>query len=161
MTSSQKLKSFRQKHNLTQRQLADLLGVKQQTITYIETGAREPSDGFKLSFLRHYKVDFDELGSETEKSIEIASNMEEKYKKQIKNLEKRVIAQREELNRLNIKVDALRMKIKELIIECKDCSLLEHITSNYCIQKAVLRKLRIKHRLLDKDKIYEEENDRN
>jgi hypothetical protein len=86
--------------------------------------------------------------------------MEEKYKKQIKNLEKRVIAQREELNRLNIKVGALRTKIKELIIECKDCILLEDITSNYCIQKAVLRKLRIKHRLLDEDKIYEEENDR-
>jgi transcriptional regulator with XRE-family HTH domain len=61
MNNAEKLKSFRLKHNLTQQQLADLLGVSQQIITYIETGAREPSDSFKLAFLRHYKVDFDEL----------------------------------------------------------------------------------------------------
>jgi transcriptional regulator with XRE-family HTH domain len=74
MNNAEKLKSFRLKHDLTQQQLADLLGVRQQIITYIETGKREPSDSFKLAFLRHYKVDFDELGSETEKSIEITSN---------------------------------------------------------------------------------------
>jgi transcriptional regulator with XRE-family HTH domain len=74
MNDEEKLKSFRLNHNLTQQQLADLLGVSQQIITYIETGKRKPSDSFKLAFLRHYKVDFDELGFETEKSIEIASN---------------------------------------------------------------------------------------
>ena len=70
MNNSEKLKSFRLKHNLTQQQLADLLGVKQQIITYIETGAREPSNSFKLAFLKHYKIDFDKLGLEQEKPIE-------------------------------------------------------------------------------------------
>jgi putative transcriptional regulator len=67
MNNAEKLKSFRLKHNLTQQQLADLLGVSQQIITYIETGKREPSDSFKLAFLRHYKVDFDELDLENNK----------------------------------------------------------------------------------------------
>ena len=37
MNNAEKLKSFRLKHNLTQQQLADLLGVKQQII---KTGNR-------------------------------------------------------------------------------------------------------------------------
>ena len=78
-----------------------------------------------------------------------------KYKEQLKNLEARVIAQRAEINRLNKRRDTVERDLKSKLIEqqhrCERCWLLEHIVNDSCIQKAVLRKLRVKHKLLEED----------
>jgi putative transcriptional regulator len=38
-----RIKEFRARHNLTQAQLADLLGVRRETISFIEQGKYNPS----------------------------------------------------------------------------------------------------------------------
>jgi transcriptional regulator with XRE-family HTH domain len=44
-----KIKQFRKLHNLSQRQLADLLGVNYRTVSRWETGTRTPHESiFKL-----------------------------------------------------------------------------------------------------------------
>lgn len=43
MNISQNFKAFRQSRNLTQKQLADIIGVSHQMISQIETGFRPPS----------------------------------------------------------------------------------------------------------------------
>lgn len=60
MTDAQKLIDFRKDKNLTQQQLADILGLTQQTIAMVESGKRKAPDSLKLAILRKYKVDFDE-----------------------------------------------------------------------------------------------------
>lgn len=60
MTDAQKLKDFRKDKNLTQQQLADILGIAQQTIAMVETNKRKAPDSLKLAILRKYKIDFDE-----------------------------------------------------------------------------------------------------
>lgn len=79
----------------------------------------------------------------------------DQYKEQIKNLEARVIAQRAEINRLNKRRDTVERDLKRKLIKqqyrCEHCWLLEHIVNDSCIQKAVLRKLRVKHKLLEED----------
>lgn len=75
----------------------------------------------------------------------------DKYKEQIKNLEARVIAQRAEINRLNTVERDLKSKLIEQQYRCEHCWLLEHIVNDSCVQKAVLRKLRVKHKLLEED----------
>lgn len=60
MTDAQKLKDFRKDKNLTQQQLADVLGLTQQTIAMVETNKRKAPDSLKLAILRKYKVDLDE-----------------------------------------------------------------------------------------------------
>lgn len=121
MTSSEKLKSFRQEHNLTQQQLADLLGVKQQTITYIETGARKPSNGFKLAFLKYYNVDFDKLGLEQEKAWNKTSDEISKVNSEYTLKLKQALAEIKEIittaleqNTL-INLDKILQKISEVI----------------------------------------------
>lgn len=75
----------------------------------------------------------------------------DQYKEQIKNLEARVIAQRAEINRLNTVERDLKSKLIEQQYRCEHCWLLEHIVNDSCVQKAVLRKLRVKHKLLEED----------
>ena len=58
-SDADKIKAFRQKNNLTQTALANLLGIKQQQIAMIENGTRAASSGFKLAFLKVYGVDWD------------------------------------------------------------------------------------------------------
>lgn len=60
MTDAQKLKDFRKNKNLTQQQLADVLGLSQQTIAMVESGKRKAPDSLKLTILRKYKIDLDE-----------------------------------------------------------------------------------------------------
>lgn len=79
----------------------------------------------------------------------------DQYKEQIKNLETRVIAQRAEINRLNTVERDLKSKLIEQQYRCEHCWLLEHIVNDSCVQKAVLRKLRVKHKLLEEDVIKE------
>ena len=43
MNISQNFKAFRKSRNLTQKQLADIIGVSHQMISQIETGFRPPS----------------------------------------------------------------------------------------------------------------------
>jgi DNA-binding XRE family transcriptional regulator len=60
-TEAEKLKAFRQERNLTQKQLADLLDYKQQSIAMIETYKRNMPDSLKLKILRYFGVDFYEI----------------------------------------------------------------------------------------------------
>ena len=60
-TDGQVLKDFRIKHQYTQQELADILGIQQQTITMIEKDQRKAPDSLKLAFLRKFKIDFDDL----------------------------------------------------------------------------------------------------
>lgn len=43
MNISQNFKTFRESRNLTQKQLADIIGISHQMISQIETGFRPPS----------------------------------------------------------------------------------------------------------------------
>lgn len=65
MTDEQKLKDFRKNKNLTQQQLANILGLTQQTIAMVESGKRKAPDSLKLAILRKYKIDFDEKSKMT------------------------------------------------------------------------------------------------
>lgn len=60
MTDAQKLKNFRDSKNLSQRQLAGILGIAYQTISMVENGHKKAPDSLKLAILRKYKIDFDE-----------------------------------------------------------------------------------------------------
>lgn len=60
-TDGEILKDFRTHHQYTQQELADILGIAQQTITMVEKDQRKAPDSLKLAFLRKFKFDFDEL----------------------------------------------------------------------------------------------------
>ena len=54
-----KVKNFRALHNLTQKQLADKLGMKQSVIAMIEKDKRNVPASFKLSFVKAFGIDWD------------------------------------------------------------------------------------------------------
>ena len=58
-TDSEKIKKYRKEHNMTQSQLADAIGVKQQLIAMIESGSRKAPDSVKLGWLKAFNIDFD------------------------------------------------------------------------------------------------------
>lgn len=60
ITDAQKLKNFRDSKNLSQRQLAEILGIAYQTISMVENGHKKAPDSLKLAILRKYKIDLDE-----------------------------------------------------------------------------------------------------
>lgn len=64
MEDIRKLKTIRQHFKLTQQQLADLCGVKQQLIAMMENGSRKPTTSFKLGFIKSFNIDFDDIRSE-------------------------------------------------------------------------------------------------
>lgn len=68
-TDGEILKEFRLKHQYTQQELADTLGLAQQTITMIEKNQRKAPDSLKLAFLRKFKIDFDELSNKAKNEL--------------------------------------------------------------------------------------------
>lgn len=68
-----RLRELRKLRNLTQKQLADLIGVKNSIISFYEVGDRIPSPEIiiKLSAVLHTTTDY-LLGVEKERSIDIS-----------------------------------------------------------------------------------------
>lgn len=60
------LKDLRKEKNLTQKQLADKLGIKQSTIASLEIGRREPSNELMLDIATFFDVSLDFLNGLTE-----------------------------------------------------------------------------------------------
>lgn len=56
-----RIKEFRARHDLTQAQLADLLGVRRETISFIEQGKYNPSLRLAHRIARTLKSSIDEL----------------------------------------------------------------------------------------------------
>jgi putative transcriptional regulator len=56
-----RIKEFRARHNLTQEQLADLLGVRRETISFIEQGKYNPSLYLAYRIAKALKSSLDEL----------------------------------------------------------------------------------------------------
>ena len=59
LNDSEKLKQIRLSLDLTQLQLAEKCGVKQQVVAMVENGTRNTPDSFKLGFLKAFGVDYD------------------------------------------------------------------------------------------------------
>lgn len=56
-----RIKEFRARHNLTQEQLADLAGVRRETISFIEQGKYNPSLRLAHGIAKALKSSVDEL----------------------------------------------------------------------------------------------------
>ena len=56
-----RIKEFRARHDLTQAELADLLGVRRETISFIEQGKYNPSLRLAYRIARALKSSIDEL----------------------------------------------------------------------------------------------------
>lgn len=76
-----RLKHLRKQHNLTQKQLASLIGVKNSIISFYELGDRIPSPQIVVSLASVFHVSTDYLlGVQKEESINI-SGLDEDDKK--------------------------------------------------------------------------------
>jgi putative transcriptional regulator len=66
-----KLKVYRAMHDLTQEQLADIIGVSRQTVNAIESNKYLPSLGLSFKIARLFKVNIEDIfkyeGEENEK----------------------------------------------------------------------------------------------
>ena len=60
MTIGEEMTRFRAKHNLTQKELADIVGVTVQTICNVETGQQTPSRVTEQKIRIAMEVDYDE-----------------------------------------------------------------------------------------------------
>lgn len=56
-----KIKEYRARHNLTQEELAEMVGVVRQTISYIERGEYNPSLVLAVKMCRVLKCRIEEL----------------------------------------------------------------------------------------------------
>lgn len=76
-----RLKNLRKQHNLTQKQLASLIGVKNSIISFYELGDRIPSPQIVISLASVFHVTTDYLlGVQREEAIDI-SGLDEDDKK--------------------------------------------------------------------------------
>ena len=64
LTENEKLKKIREDLKLTQTEFAKICDVSQQSIAMIENGDRNVSAQIKLSLLKHFKIDWDEVDTE-------------------------------------------------------------------------------------------------
>lgn len=60
------LKVYRAMHNLTQEQLADIIGVSRQTVIAIESNKYLPSLGLAFKIAKHFKVAVEDIFSDEE-----------------------------------------------------------------------------------------------
>lgn len=63
-----KIKILRLKHNLTQEQFAELIGVSKCTIVFIETKRRKPSIATLVKISKAFDIDINELLKEEDKN---------------------------------------------------------------------------------------------
>ena len=64
----QRLKQLREEHELTQRDLANLLGVTPKAISFYELNEREPSNGFLVKISNYFHVSTDFLLGKSEEN---------------------------------------------------------------------------------------------
>ena len=57
----ERLRILRKNKNITQTQLADILGVKKSTVSLYETGKSDPADEFKIAIARYFNISLDYL----------------------------------------------------------------------------------------------------
>lgn len=82
----QKLRSLRKQKNLTQKQLADMIGVQNSIISFYELGDRIPSPEIIIKLAATLQVSSDYLlGLEKKESVDI-SRLEEPDKSLIRTL---------------------------------------------------------------------------
>jgi len=73
-----RLKNLRKQHNLTQKQLASLIGVKNSIISFYELGDRVPSPQVIVSLAAVFHVTTDYLlGVQKEESVDVSGLAEE------------------------------------------------------------------------------------
>lgn len=65
-----RIKELRAKHNLTQEDLAEIVGVRRETILFIESGKYNPSLRLSFKISKALKSKIDEVFSFTEKELE-------------------------------------------------------------------------------------------
>lgn len=63
-TFGKKLKELRIERKLSQRQLGDILGFSNQTISFWESGSREPDLDTLLKIASYFNVQYEELLTE-------------------------------------------------------------------------------------------------
>lgn len=78
MGFNNRLKQLRHKNNLTQRELADALGLKPSTISNYESARNEPSFDKLISLSKHFGVSCDYLLETTDIQFPIKSEMLDK-----------------------------------------------------------------------------------
>lgn len=61
MNISQNFKDFRESRNLTQKEIAEILGVSRQRVSQIEQGFRPPSARDILTIAEYFKCTTDEV----------------------------------------------------------------------------------------------------
>ena len=61
MTMRTRIKEFRAKHNLTQEKLAEIVGVRRETIIFLEQGKYNPSLRLAHNVARALKTNIDEI----------------------------------------------------------------------------------------------------
>ena len=64
MTLGEKIKELRTDRNLTQAQLANIIGVSQKAIDYWERNINEPKAGYIISLVKFFEITFDEFLSD-------------------------------------------------------------------------------------------------
>ncbi len=81
-----RLKNLRKQHNLTQKQLASLIGVKNSIISFYELGDRVPSPQVIVSLASVFHVTTDYLlGVQKEESVDV-SGLDEEDKRLVRLL---------------------------------------------------------------------------
>lgn len=83
-----KLKSLRESHNLSQKELANILNIANSTLSQYESGKRVPSDEIKLQIAQYFGVSTDYLlGNEQYKSkVELTKKDEKDIAKRIEEI---------------------------------------------------------------------------
>ena len=66
MKIGDKIKELRLERNLSQSNLAKLIGVSQKAIDYWERNVNEPKSTYIISLVRVFEISFDEFFSEIE-----------------------------------------------------------------------------------------------
>lgn len=61
MTMRNRIKGFRARHNLTQEKLAEMVGVRRETIIFLEQGKYNPSLRLAHNIARALKAKIDEI----------------------------------------------------------------------------------------------------
>lgn len=64
MKIGEKIKEFRTEKNLSQMQLAKLIGVSQKAIDYWERNINEPKASYIIALVKAFKITFDEFFSD-------------------------------------------------------------------------------------------------
>lgn len=56
-----RIKEYRAKHNITQLELAKAVGVRRETISFLEKGEYNPSLKLAVKISRHFKINVEDL----------------------------------------------------------------------------------------------------